>query len=113
MFEQRFDHICADHARAMEAIEQRIREVVAKRDGELPPSSAPRPAPATGAAVEPAPAEDRGPVAEPAPTGQERVVPAAGATQAADTAPWPERDEEQARCAMFLDPRWNSDLPWE
>lgn len=31
MCEQRFDHICAEHAEAMEAIEQRVREVLARR----------------------------------------------------------------------------------
>lgn len=31
MFEQRFDHICAEHAEAMEAIEHQVRQVVARR----------------------------------------------------------------------------------
>ncbi len=127
MFEQRFDHICADHAQAMEAIEQRIREVVARRGGEPQPASPSGQAPAAGAAGEPAPAEDSGqtrapasvgdrepvavhePTAASGPVGQDSAV----SGQTADSAPWPERDGVRARGAVFLDPRWNSDLPWD
>ncbi|WP_182359208.1 hypothetical protein [Tomitella gaofuii] len=123
MFEQRFDHICADHAQAMEAIEQRIREVVARRGGEPQPASPSGQAPAAG---EPAPAEDPRPTRAPASVGDRGPVavqdPAAASEpvgrdcavseQAVDSAPWPERDGVRARGAVFLDSRWNSDLPW-
>ncbi len=137
----------------MDAIEQKIREVVARRNGGLadagtdpaarrspasvaadgidaslhgaaggarrgpapsPPVQSPPGQPAPAGPPSPQSPEGRRPDARvPVPMGQESIGPTPGLERAADTAPWPERDGEARRGAAFLDPRWNSDLPWQ
>lgn len=139
MFEQRFDHICAEHAEAMEAIEQRVREVVAGRNRQDAEASRARPvaralAPQVGfgsadeartrpdAAVPDAAVPDTSVPAAPVPR-PEGSTPSAPAADADGPVCDGERIEQDAdvyrlvrRCgpaaagADLLDPRWNRHL---
>lgn len=140
VFEQRFDHICADHAVAMAAIEQRVREVVARRhdedsagDGTDGTDSTDGTDGTDGAACDDTTVDGESEGEEeaaatrsvaviaarsgdaPVPSPSGITAPSGCGQPQADARPpagarWPEREQSMEPRAGLFDPRWNSDL---